>query len=219
MDKVFTKRSTSSSLQTSPFSLHLRTHLPCLSPHLTSFLFPLSSFLFPLSSFLSPLSSLLFPLFPTFPLPPSSLLTFSPSSLIAHSHLITRVLMFLGSLFKLWTVLIYILFPIPTLLLCLITLPLPSFCRRGVLWCIENISDFILFRRIFGVFNVWIICTILSALLVFVCANELQDPKYRVEYEESRAFRTQWVAGLGEKALRWRHERNLWISVFSLTLW
>ena len=133
-----------------------------------------------------------------------------------------------GGLFKLWGFLVWILFPIPTFLLLLLTIPLPNFCRGTVLRFTTGLSDFILFRPVFGFLNVWTICTLLSLLLTLLCANELQEERYRIHFQDAALFRQQFMGQffgtnvpttIGEKAMKWRYERNFWISLFSFVLW
>ena len=133
-----------------------------------------------------------------------------------------------GGIFKLWSFLVWILFPIPTFLLVLLTIPLPNFCRGAVLSFTTSISDFILFRPVFGFLNIWTICTLLSLLLTLLCANELQEERYRIHFEDAALYRQQFMGQffgtsvpttIGEKAMKWRYERNFWISLFSFVLW
>lgn len=112
-----------------------------------------------------------------------------------------------------WFIAVHILFPIPFLLLFLLSIPLPSSIRTRVRDAILRFVDLVLFFPLMGSITVYSVLTSISTFLFLLTSWETTN--YGRKMREA-------AAGKDEKnyrALKWRSERNFWISLFSLTLW
>ena len=110
---------------------------------------------------------------------------------------------------QLWLFLVYFLFPIPLLSILLLSLPFPAKVRIFIM----GILDHIIFLRINSFITLYHFATGLSIFLFFKLLSD--TTKYH-----SHVGVIGTVTGLSEsKCLRWRAERNFWISAFSMTLW
>lgn len=112
---------------------------------------------------------------------------------------------------KLWLYFVYFLFPIPLVFLLLLSLPLPTAATKLIL----NILDRIIFLKLNSFISLYHFATGLSILLFFQLLSD--STKYNGTSDKHHSTN---VAGLSElKCMRWRAERNFWISAFSMTLW
>ena len=113
---------------------------------------------------------------------------------------------------KLWLYLVYFLFPIPLVFLMLLSLPLPTAVTKFII----NILDRIIFLKLNSFISLYHFVTGLSVLLFF---QLLSDSTKYSNSSDMKQHSTN-AAGLSElKCMRWRAERNFWISAFSMTLW
>jgi hypothetical protein len=115
-----------------------------------------------------------------------------------------------------WTVLVYLLFPVPLLCLLLLCLPLPGNIGKYIRRTILTLVDKILFTPLVAGFNLYQICIVLSSMLFLMSSYE--TARAATKLDESRNI----LMDLKEDRLRcqkWRAERNFWISLMSLVLW
>jgi hypothetical protein len=115
-----------------------------------------------------------------------------------------------------WTVLVYILFPVPLICLLLLCLPLPGKVGKYIRKTILALVDKVLFTPLIAGFNMYQICVLISAILFMATCYE--TVRAATKLDESRNI----LMDLKEDRLRcqkWRAERNFWISMMSLVLW
>jgi hypothetical protein len=111
-----------------------------------------------------------------------------------------------------WFLAVNVLFPIPFLLLLLLSVPLPARIRARTRDMILRIVDVVLFFKIGGV-SIYAVLTSVSIFLFGLTAWETGN--YTAKLKLSLGTNDE----RGNRALKWRSERNFWISLFSLTLW
>ena len=114
-----------------------------------------------------------------------------------------------------WAILVNILFPIPLLTLSLLCCPLPTSISDSVRKFILRFVDVVLFLRIAGTVTVYGLLTTLSFVAFVVTAAET----YHANRKMSRAYANHLPSAESMRCVKWRHERNFWISLFSLALW
>ena len=92
-----------------------------------------------------------------------------------------------------WGMLLYILFPVPLLLLVILSLPLPEFCKGSVRGMMLKITDIIFWKFLPGGFSIFSFAMLLSTgLLVFSSAEVIQHhnkPVNQVNPQEQRCMR------------------------------
>jgi len=115
-----------------------------------------------------------------------------------------------------WSIIVYILFPIPLFSLLLLCLPFPGSIgkklRKGILTVLEKV----LFSRVLGGFSLYQLCLVLSALLFLMSCYE--TARAGTKLEEARGV----MLDMKEDRLRcqkWRSERNFWLTMMSSVLW
>jgi hypothetical protein len=94
--------------------------------------------------------------------------------------------------------------------LILLSIPLPNFCRSTVRSIILYVLDTIIFFKITPFLRVYDIATGMSAILFAVSVQDSWRETERSKLDHD--YRTR-------NCLKWRAERNFWISLLSLTLW
>ena len=113
-----------------------------------------------------------------------------------------------------WSVAVNILFPLPLALILLLSIPLPEFCRSFVRKILLRVVDIVFWKLpipiLRGYASIYGICTFLSLVLFGLTSWE--------------TLHAQQKSALGEKLLegkciRWRYERNFWISFLSCVVW
>lgn len=112
-----------------------------------------------------------------------------------------------------WLVAVYVLFPIPLILLTLLSIPMPSALQTRVRSGILKVTDSVLFFKLGGGVTVYTVLTAVSLLLFLLTSYET------MRYTEKLARSLGEKEERSSRALKWRSERNFWISFFSLTLW
>mmetsp|Transcript_12444 Transcript_12444/g.17081 ORF Transcript_12444/g.17081 Transcript_12444/m.17081 type:complete len:134 (+) Transcript_12444:61-462(+) len=107
-----------------------------------------------------------------------------------------------------WAIVVNILFPIPLVFLMILCMPLPTFIRK---WA-SSFMDKFLFVKI-GSISIYQIATGLSILLFLLSCYETSNSFAKESEKFSFALTDKTVC------MRWRNERNFWISFMSLVLW
>lgn len=113
-----------------------------------------------------------------------------------------------------WNIAVNLLFPLPLLVLFLLSIPLPTFLSKtGIRSALLKILDAVIFIRIYGDVTVYSFATGLSTILFLLTTHEVfhahQKQKAAVHVVEREQL----------KCVRWRLERNFWISLLSMVLW
>jgi|Transcript_19380 hypothetical protein len=113
-----------------------------------------------------------------------------------------------------WHIAVNLLFPLPLLVLFLLSIPLPRFlANTSIRSTLIRLLDAVIFIKIYGDLTVYSFATGLSTILFVITAHETfhanLKQKNAVHVHERDQFRCQ----------RWRMERNFWISLLSLVLW
>ena len=113
-----------------------------------------------------------------------------------------------------WTIAVNILFPLPLLLLFLLSIPLPNILKKyGVGGFLVKILDSVIFIKIYGDLTVYSFATAVSTILFLLTTHEVHSAQRKQKNAIHVTEREQF------KCLKWRLERNFWISLLSLTLW
>ena len=112
-----------------------------------------------------------------------------------------------------WALAVNILFPIPLVFLLLLCTPLPKFMADPIRKYTNIVIDRVFMFNIIGGITVYQFAILLSTMLFLSSANDTVKLTNRVF--ESR----DTMAEERSRCLKWRGERNLWISAFSLVLW
>lgn len=113
-----------------------------------------------------------------------------------------------------WNIAVNLLFPLPLLVLFLLSIPLPAFLSKtGLRGYILKILDAIIFIKIYSGVTVYAFATTISAILFAVTTHEVYLASHKQRSALHVTEREQF------KCIRWRLERNFWISLLSLTLW
>lgn len=114
-----------------------------------------------------------------------------------------------------WDIYIHVLYPLPVVLLLVLLVPMPEFLRHSYRKAVLTVIDSVLFRAPFSnypMLTMSFVWTILSTLACIVTGIEVL-----------RAHAKKAAEPLGvlsqSRCLRWRSERNLWISILAVTLW
>lgn len=114
-----------------------------------------------------------------------------------------------------WFIAVQVLFPIPFLLLALLSLPLPSTLRTRVRRLILRFTDMVLFYKMGGAVTVYALLTSVSVVLFGITSMETYQFTQKLKLRPISDAKSDILA----RALKWRSERNFWISFFSVTLW
>eukprot|EP01033_Poteriospumella_lacustris_P002312 gene2312-gene2539 len=112
-----------------------------------------------------------------------------------------------------WIVAVYFLFPLPLLYLVIVSLPLPQSIHVPIRQFSTKVLHKILFSKIAGPLSLYTIAVLVSTLLFVESA--LSATRANQSYDAARH-------GLKEdiyRGLKWRAERNFWISSLSLVVW
>ena len=122
---------------------------------------------------------------------------------------------------KYWLILVILLLPLPVVSLFVLSIPLPK-SLRFIRKLIIKLLDRILFLELSNGSTNWLtlyhVGLGLSSLLFFISLTDLSKEKDSESSGHNYPPRSSW--GLSEeKCIRWRNERNAWISGYSLTLW
>lgn len=113
-----------------------------------------------------------------------------------------------------WHIAVNLLFPLPLLVLFLLSIPLPQFLAKTSLRSILiRLLDAVIFIKIYGDLTVYSFATGLSTVLFIVTAHET----FHANLKQKNAFHTHERDQF--RCTRWRMERNFWISLLSLILW
>ncbi len=113
-----------------------------------------------------------------------------------------------------WDILVNILLPIPLVSLVLLCIPLPHSYRQFIKKYIIKIVDSIIFFRIYENVTVYGFATTLSALTFIVTSLETFNQERKPGYHFGSSDLAEKL-----KCIRWRCERNFWISFLALLLW
>lgn len=112
-----------------------------------------------------------------------------------------------------WSVVVNILFPIPFTFLLILCLPLPAIVAVPVRRVANYILKKIIFPPVLGGMNVYQIVTLFSAFLFTESLWQTMTANDKLLHA---------AGGHGEqqaRCMKWRHERNFWIALFSLVSW
>ena len=113
-----------------------------------------------------------------------------------------------------WNIAVNLLFPLPLLVLFLLSIPLPGFLSRtGLRGYLLKILDAVIFIKIYSGVTVYAFATTISTILFAVTTHEVYLASHKQRNAIHVTEREQF------KCVRWRLERNFWISLLSLTLW
>ena len=112
-----------------------------------------------------------------------------------------------------WFLLVNVLFPIPFILLVLLCFPLPESIRRIISKFVLKVSEKILFTSLIGTFSLYQLSTFLSIVLFSMSSWEVMKASERV-HEHKNGLKEDFYRGM-----KWRSERNFWISLMSMVLW
>jgi len=115
-----------------------------------------------------------------------------------------------------WLFLVYFLFPIPFFCLMLLCLPLPDFLIR-LRQMIIIFTSKVLFSNILGGVNLYRISVLISSLLFLISSYEQTKASSKLSKSQSSVNLDLKEDRL--RGLKWRAERNFWISFMSLVLW
>lgn len=112
-----------------------------------------------------------------------------------------------------WAFLVDVMFPIPFITLFLLSCPLPHDISIRVRKLLLKIVDSILFFKIGGAVSIYSLLTTISVITFGISVGEMNGV-YRRQSQPTSAYSEERL-----RCLKWRQERNFWISLFSLTLW
>ena len=115
-----------------------------------------------------------------------------------------------------WLFLVYFLFPIPFFCLMLLCLPLPDVLMR-LRQMIIIFTSKVLFSNILGGVNLYRISVLISSLLFLISSYEQTKASSKLSNSQSLVSLDLKEDRL--RGLKWRAERNFWISFMSLVLW
>ncbi len=104
-----------------------------------------------------------------------------------------------------------VLFPPAFALLALLLVPLPSILRRRAVGCV----DAVLFLRL-GRVTIWWACALAAGATFLACNYQLSAIYAQ---RETAADASDFRSATKLLKVKWRAERNWWISLFALTLW
>jgi len=108
-----------------------------------------------------------------------------------------------------WLIIVYVLLPIPFFILLTLSLPFPSFIRSYIL----KFTDLIIFMKVWGDTTVYQILVGVSLVLFGLSVSDTVRSRSNGKHEETMLLHDK------SKCLRWRSERNFWITFLSLILW
>jgi hypothetical protein len=108
-----------------------------------------------------------------------------------------------------WLIVVQVLLPIPFAILLFLTLPFPGSIRSFIL----KICDSLIFFRIWGDVTVYQVLLGVSIILFAVSSADTLKGRSQEKLAENIAFNDR------ARCLRWRSERNFWITLLSLILW
>jgi Bap31/Bap29 transmembrane region len=113
-----------------------------------------------------------------------------------------------------WHIAVNLLLPLPLLVLLLLSIPLPTFLSKtGIRGFALKIVDAVIFIKIYGGVTVYALATAISTGLFLITAHEV----YHANHKQRSAIHVTEKEQF--KCIRWRLERNFWISLLSLILW
>ena len=114
-----------------------------------------------------------------------------------------------------WDIYIHVLYPLPVFLLLLLCLPVPSTLRHSYRRYSLRFIDFVLFRAPSAshpMITVSFLWTLMSTLALAITGLQAY-----------RAYSQRELESVGvlsqHRCLRWRAERNMWISALAVVLW
>lgn len=108
-----------------------------------------------------------------------------------------------------WLIVVQFLLPIPFIILLFLTLPFPYYIRSFIL----KICDSLIFFRIWGGITVYQVLLGISMILFAVSSADAVRGRSQEKTIDNIAFSDR------VRCLRWRSERNFWITLLSLVLW
>jgi hypothetical protein len=113
-----------------------------------------------------------------------------------------------------WHIAVNLLFPLPLLVLFLLSIPLPQFLAKTSLRStLIRLLDAVIFIKIYGDLTVYSFATGLSTILFVISAHETFHANLKQKNAVHAHERDQF------RCVRWRMERKFWISLLSLVLW
>lgn len=112
-----------------------------------------------------------------------------------------------------WSILINILFPVPLILLTLLSLPLPKQLSRWISNVFLKITEKVLFTKLIGSFNLYQLSTFLSIILFTLTSFDTMKATERLR-TNTIELKDDYYRGH-----KWRSERNFWICLMSMILW
>lgn len=112
-----------------------------------------------------------------------------------------------------WMLIVNVLFPIPLILLILLSIPLPARYRHPIRQWLLKVIDNVIFFKIFGEITLYQILTIVSSVLFLLSMHDAGNAMKR-ETQASNSIHAEKL-----RCSRFRYERNFWISLFSVSLW
>jgi hypothetical protein len=114
-----------------------------------------------------------------------------------------------------WELYIHLLYPLPVLLLLLLSVPVPAGIRHGYRRVTLRLVDLVLFGsplKAYPFITACFLWTSLSALSLLLTGLEAYRAFARRDGESPGVLSQS-------RCLRWRSERNLWISLLAVALW
>ena len=114
-----------------------------------------------------------------------------------------------------WNLFIHILYPLPVILLLLLSVPIPARFRSTYRRFTLRITDFVLFHNPIPSFPALTPCALwvmMSVLALAITGLEVARAYLRRDIEKPGVLSQP-------RCLRWRAERNLWISILAVVLW
>lgn len=108
-----------------------------------------------------------------------------------------------------WLIFVQVLLPIPFTILLVLSLPVPALIRKYIL----KFTDAVIFLKIWGQITVYQLLVAISTILFGLSLMDTVSSKNRESHADNLQLRER------EKCVRWRNERNFWITSLSLVLW
>jgi hypothetical protein len=112
-----------------------------------------------------------------------------------------------------WTTIANFLFVVPYAMLIMMSLPLPKVLAAPIKKFVNSLLNNFIFPEFLGGLNVYKIITLFSLFLFLESAWQSVNASDRLDhsttdYDEHQA-----------RTIKWRYERNFWVSLFTLTNW
>lgn len=108
-----------------------------------------------------------------------------------------------------WNLFVYLMFPFPLVSLLLLAIPLPY---RIKLFTMNSLSS-LLFKKILFIFNFYQLSVLINIYMLSISIHSLVNIHQKIQQQLILS------SSLELKGLKWRYERNFWISFFSLFCW